>query len=200
MNAQAASAIAQHLQVATAAILEIREWARVLWVRVQGLGCRFVSKKVTQESTMSYTIEYVQGSEQHSSNWAKFYVKGLEEWAAKEDFAENRRDSHHQYQGYTCLEVPAGTMFSVFIQDGNKWGTDKFRFLVCEVVDASEKIGVSYGSGFIEGAFRVVAEGSGNTKAPRLMDWWIGGPKTLAYAEACAAAINKRGQKAAPTV
>jgi hypothetical protein len=40
------TAIANHLNVATAAILEVQEWARVLWVRVRGLGCRFVSKKV----------------------------------------------------------------------------------------------------------------------------------------------------------
>jgi hypothetical protein len=40
------TAIAQHLNVAAEAIVEIQEWARVLWVRVKGLGARFVSKKV----------------------------------------------------------------------------------------------------------------------------------------------------------
>lgn len=40
------TAIAQHLNVAESAIIEVQEWARVLWVRVKGLGARFVSKKV----------------------------------------------------------------------------------------------------------------------------------------------------------
>lgn len=42
------TAIAQHLNVTESAILEVQEWARVLWVRVKGLGARFVSKKVTE--------------------------------------------------------------------------------------------------------------------------------------------------------
>lgn len=46
MNAQ----IAQHLNVAETAILEIQEWAKVLWVRVRGIGARFVSKKVVKVS------------------------------------------------------------------------------------------------------------------------------------------------------
>ena len=45
MNAQ----IAQHLNIAESAILEIQEWARVLWVRVRGIGARFVSKKVVKK-------------------------------------------------------------------------------------------------------------------------------------------------------
>lgn len=40
------AAIAQHLNVAIELILEVRVWAKVLWVRVQGLRPRFVSKKV----------------------------------------------------------------------------------------------------------------------------------------------------------
>jgi len=40
------TAIAQHLNVAESAILEVQEWAHVLWVRVRGVGARFVSKKL----------------------------------------------------------------------------------------------------------------------------------------------------------
>jgi hypothetical protein len=46
------TAIAQHLNVAAEAIVEIQEWARVLWVRVKGLGARFVSKKVAEVKTV----------------------------------------------------------------------------------------------------------------------------------------------------
>lgn len=46
-------AIANHLNVAADAIVEVQEWARVLWVRVKGLGARFVSKKVAEVKTMN---------------------------------------------------------------------------------------------------------------------------------------------------
>jgi hypothetical protein len=42
----ATAAIANHLNVAASAIVEVQEWARVLWVRIKGVGARFVSKKV----------------------------------------------------------------------------------------------------------------------------------------------------------
>lgn len=52
------TAIAQHLNVAEAAIVEVQEWARVLWVRVKGLGARFVSKKVTKMEAKTYTVSF----------------------------------------------------------------------------------------------------------------------------------------------
>lgn len=45
----ATAAIANHLQIAADLIQEIQEWATVLWVRLQGMRPRFVSKKVTEE-------------------------------------------------------------------------------------------------------------------------------------------------------
>ena len=45
MNTQA---IASHLNILDSAIIEIQEWASVLWVKFAG-GVRFVSKKVAQE-------------------------------------------------------------------------------------------------------------------------------------------------------
>lgn len=44
----ATAAIANHLNVAAEAITEVQEWARVLWVRIKGVGARFVSKKVVE--------------------------------------------------------------------------------------------------------------------------------------------------------
>ncbi len=46
MNTQA---IAHHLNLAQDLIVEVQEWARVLWVRIRGMRPRFVSKKVTKE-------------------------------------------------------------------------------------------------------------------------------------------------------
>jgi hypothetical protein len=52
-------AIANHLNVAADAIVEVQEWARVLWVRVRGLGARFVSKKVGQKMEATEATETV---------------------------------------------------------------------------------------------------------------------------------------------
>jgi hypothetical protein len=147
-------------------------------------------------------IEFVNGKESHTSNWGKFYVKGLDTWAAKEDFDENRRDNHYSYQGYVCLDVPEGTMFTIFEQSGNKRGTDTYKFQICTVTAevAGEAIS-NYGSGFVRGNYKVIAEGLTNTKAPRLMKWWIDSPdKSLAFAEHCKAYIDKRGVKELPAM
>ena len=49
MNTQA---IAQHLNIVDSAIIEVQEWASVLWVKFIG-GCRFVSKKIAGKKTMN---------------------------------------------------------------------------------------------------------------------------------------------------
>ena len=146
-------------------------------------------------------IEYVEGTETHSSYWGKFYVKGLETWRVKEDFDENQRDKHHSYQGYACNDIPETTVFSVFYQDGNKRGTDVYRFYICVAYnDVTETINVPYGSGKIVGNFRIIVQGLTKTLAPRLMDWWNNSPyeKSVELAEHCAANINKRGLKNLP--
>lgn len=51
------TAIANHLNVAASAIVEVQDWARVLWVRVKGLGARFVSKKVVEAKGMKLLIQ-----------------------------------------------------------------------------------------------------------------------------------------------
>ena len=148
---------------------------------------------------MAY-IEFVQGQESHTSNWGKFYVKGLEAFVVREDHDLNRKDGHHSYQCFAG-EIPVGTVFTLFEQDGTKRGTDTFKFLVCEIVEGEDSNhSTEYGSGFFEGSFRVIAEGLTKTKAPRLMEWWNSGDKTLAFAEHCAAHIDKRGLKTLPSM
>ena len=142
-------------------------------------------------------IEFVQGQESHSSSWGKFYVKGLEKWQVKEDFTENRQDKHHSYQGYSCLEIPENTVFSVFAQSGDKRGTDDYRFYVCATTDSQTEDIKGYG--WIDGNFKVVAMGETKTKAPRLLGWWANSPiKTLEFAQKCAVYIDKRGIKDLP--
>jgi hypothetical protein len=46
ITAAAQKPVSEFLKVSQELITEVREWANVLWVRVQGLRPRFVSKKV----------------------------------------------------------------------------------------------------------------------------------------------------------
>lgn len=191
-------------------IYRVEEWAKVFFVCVRGFRPTFVSKKKVHQRekemeaiAQSSNFEFVQGNEQHSSSWGKFYVKGLEKWEVKEDFEENLRDKHHSYQGFVCLDVPDNTIFTIFEQSGDKHGTDSYYFFVCRS-DSSiekEKMESDYGSGFLEGSYEIIAEGKGKTKAPRLMRWWIDSErKDLEFARHCGEYIKKRGVKELPAL
>lgn len=146
-------------------------------------------------------IEYVQGQESHASNWGKFYIKGLEPYAVKEDFKENTHTRHETYQGYVCLDVPAGQLFTIFDQSGNKHGTDKWYFYLCVAGEGQKKLGGSYTKMWCEGDYQILVCAEGKIKAPRLMDWWTkrpAGVDDLAYAKHCVAHIDKRGLKELP--
>lgn len=154
---------------------------------------------------MSGNIEFVTGQESHSSNWGKYYVKGLESWQVKEDFSENSRDNHSSYQGYVANNIPDGTVFTIFEQSGNKRGTETFIFSICVVTqDEINKDSSAYGSGFVNGNYKVICTSDNSkTKAPRLMDWWTSKPAdadALSYAKHCAEHINKRGLKELPAM
>lgn len=67
MNTQA---IAQHLNLAEELILEVQEWAKVLWVRIKGMRPRFVSKKVGQKMTESEYEAMWEAAEKEQDNRA----------------------------------------------------------------------------------------------------------------------------------
>jgi len=69
-----ATAIAQHLNVAQQAIVEIQEWTSVLWVRVKGLGARFVSKKVVRMDQSTVQIR-VKDTPSKSKGWGRYQLK-----------------------------------------------------------------------------------------------------------------------------
>lgn len=147
-------------------------------------------------------VEYISGQESHTSNWGKFYVKGLEKVVVKEDHSRNQHDKHHSYQCYVGMAVPDGCVFTIFYQDGDKRGTESWYYMIC-VTDsgaAEQTIEYGYTGTFIRGCFRVVAQAKTLTKAPRLMDWWDkrGAADPLAYAQHCAAYIDKRGVAVLP--
>lgn len=149
-------------------------------------------------------IEYINGQEQHTSNWGKFAVKGLEKLVVKEDHDRNQRDNHHGYQCYFGIAVPDGTVFTVFYQDGNKRGTDTWHYMICVTDSTQPEQTIEYGytGTYVHGRFRVVASAKTATKAPRLMDWWDkrGNADPLTYAEHCAQWIDKRGVAVLPAM
>lgn len=142
-------------------------------------------------------LEYVSGSESHTSSWGKFYVKGLEKMVVKEDHARNERDKHASYQCYVG-EISSGVTFTIFEQSGDKRGTDTYIYRICQA-DASApemKIESVYGSGMISGRFVILAQANSKIKAPRLMGWWDARPANIdpaTWAQHCAAHIDKRG-------
>ena len=149
-------------------------------------------------------MEFLIGKEFHSSSWSKFYVRGLEDITSLEE--NGRQDNHHYYNFY-CIDPDVqtskieGCLFTVFIQEGDKHGTKRFQFYICEVDFQSEIqfIEAKQGEGYIEGHFKVLAEGVGKTKAPRLMGWWQQ-EQTKEFALACGEKIKVRGAKQPPVV
>ncbi len=70
------TAIAQHLNIASQAIIEVQEWASVIWVKFIG-GCRFVSKKI-----MDTKLDTSKASED-VQNRIKWYFELLEKGKQK---------------------------------------------------------------------------------------------------------------------
>ncbi|MGE5658145.1 MAG: hypothetical protein ACM37W_16200 [Actinomycetota bacterium] len=154
------------------------------------------------ESTLC-NVEYISGQEQHSSSWAKFYVKGLDKWAVRETDGEPQSDKHSSYSQFVCLDVPESQVFTIFEQDGDKMGTDAFKFHICKTSKEFGAIKSEYGRRHCTGNFEIICEGLGKTRAPRLMDWWqkaekLTNEQKLAFAEHCAQHIHKRGIKKLP--
>lgn len=151
---------------------------------------------------MAGNIEFTIGQESHSSNWGKYYVKGLEQWQVKEN---GSYDKHQSYTEYQCNDVPDGTVFTIFEQSGDKRGTELYFFTIC-VVDAAgiESDEGGYAQGRAVGNYKVLAKGEGKVKAPRLMDWWVNqrpaGVDPVAFALHCAEHINRRGVKDVPAM
>ena len=145
-------------------------------------------------------IEFVIGKEWHTSYWGKYYVKGLENWQVKEDSELNCNDKHHFYQYYLCLDVPDGTVFSIFEQSGDKRGTDQFCFSLCVVDESAEsKDRANYGKGYCQGRYRTIIKTDTKIKSSRLLEWWSNSPdKSIEFAQHCASYIQKRGIKALP--
>ena len=67
----AATAIAQHLNVAESLIAKIEEWAHVLFVRFIGRRPRFVSKKVAMNAEMTKESLIEKMEEVGGSRWTK---------------------------------------------------------------------------------------------------------------------------------
>jgi hypothetical protein len=85
----ATAAIANHLNVDASAITEVQEWARVLWVRVKGLGARFVSKKVVEvkpvfdlEAELERREKEAEQNAEKAAHLVSEIMDALPQWAA----------------------------------------------------------------------------------------------------------------------
>lgn len=85
MNTQAI-AIAQHLNLAKELILEVQEWASVLWVRIKGMRPRFVSKKAVKMTEAEFEAM----------------------WEAAEKEQDNRADKADAMVAKLCDHLPMG--------------------------------------------------------------------------------------------
>lgn len=163
-------------------------------------------KKIVEKEKKDkpFFIEYLVGMEQHTSYWGKFYVKGLEDFVSREDSEHEQHDGHYSFS-YYCKGVKAedNLIFTVFVQEGNKYGTDRLEFMICQLDHLSNNCieGEVQNKGFINGSFRILASAKGKTKGKRLLDWWEKRPKEitqealLAYIARCANSILIRGRK-----
>jgi hypothetical protein len=156
-------------------------------------------------SSSDCSLDFIQGSEQHTSNWARFYLKGLETFQVG-----GYSTTHERYFDYACV-VTEGTVFTVLDMNGNKYGTREFNFWICRAnpyefstLESSYRCDVK-----VQGNFEIVTHGEGKTKAPRLMGWWVefvgkndelgrSQNEKMYFAQHCAEHINKRGMKKLP--
>jgi len=132
------------------------------------------------------------GSEQHSSSWGKFIVKGFTV------VADNRVRTNHESYTEGATDVPAGTIFTVWAAHGDKHGTSDADFYICVVDSDAEPQeitgGHSSGGCYIRGQFRILARGDGPVRAPRLLQWSQLQPLTAAWAEHLGRQIKLRGK------
>lgn len=140
---------------------------------------------------------YVYGTNLGSEHWWGFNVEGLFPFATYEIHSL----ASHDYSCFVAGDVPDGTIFTIGEYDGGIGNAYLCKFSICEAASGEKnEERAMYGNGFIEGNYRVVARADAPIKATRLFDWWEKGgvEQTLAYAEHCAAHIEKRGLKHLP--
>lgn len=143
-------------------------------------------------------IEYINGQEEHSSSWAKFYVKGLEKVAEKGEYSNYSK--HNHYQSWVVAHAPEELIFTIFVQNGDKMGTRNYEFHICKVAVPDVCEIRDEANNYCTGNFKILCSGIGKVKAPRLLSWWKKAPadRLEEYAIACGELINKRGHKEAP--
>jgi hypothetical protein len=84
-----------------------------------------------------------------------------------------KKNTHHFYQYYICLDIPDETVFSIFEQSGNKRGTQEFRFALCVInPNKHTKDKAVYGSGYCQGNYEIIVKTDSIIKSSRLLEWW----------------------------
>jgi hypothetical protein len=127
------TAIANHLNVTEAAIIEVQEWARVLWVRVKGLGARFVSKKVVEVKKMNLLIEDGKGyGASIIANGQRYYYNQAQQIAPELGVVASVLGGFYDYQ-HCQVALDAGG--SVVKSSVNNWGETRLESVLVAAND-----------------------------------------------------------------
>lgn len=143
------------------------------------------------------SLEFLLTSVQKNQNWAKFFVKGLEDYQIEDSNVSRHYKPWERYTNYIAYDMPDNIIFTVYTQSGNKNGSQDFRFYICKTI--TDNPNSITGAGWIEGDFVIIAEGLKKVFAPRLMNWWNNSKDhSLKFAYHCSRHIGKRGIKELP--
>lgn len=152
------TAIAQHLNVATEAIIEVQEWARVLWVRVKGLGARFVSKKVTE--MVETQLPELQGSEkqvQWANDIRQDLIKTHQEWLSVQQsklakIAARGRSTEEKLHAIEQANTKMNTILTS-CESASWWIHNRRHTVTDNILFADSCISQMYIAGYTRGQF-----------------------------------------------
>lgn len=115
-------------------------------------------------------IKFMVGEEKFDYTWARFEVKGLEQYQINDDPHKKPAPSGFQYFE---ADAPEGTIFTVDELAGDYRGTDEARFAVCQVTGGKlRRMEASQCDAYCVGAYVALVEQDGVAKAARLKATW----------------------------
>lgn len=131
------------------------------------------------------------------------YIWGLEVTGLKTFVTAQKEHPtvNGEYTHWVASDVPEGTLFTIGEFEGGMELAQLSRYYVCEVVAGDRRQEKArYGDGWIEGNYRIVANGYSPLRAARLSEWWNkrSSPKTVAFAEHCNHHIKEWRSKKLP--
>lgn len=114
------TAIAQHLHIATEAIIKIEEWASVLWVRFKG-GCKFVSKKIMKNQPVTAIKDDAYGASVVVNN-TKYHYSELNKTVNSHLGLSVVWETFLAFQNHSHCQIALDAGGEIVEAETNKWG------------------------------------------------------------------------------